>query len=105
MLKIKIAALMALMAGTLTLAVGFTNDIRMLTLFYRFITSTVIFGLCGYVAGSVAVNYLDTIQYEKPQGRNLDIVSEQLDFKDLEDSSPFQPLTPENFERVSSQGN
>ena len=95
---------MALMAGTLTLAVGFTNEIRTFTLFYRFITSAVIFGVCGYMAGSVADNYLDSIAPEKPQGHKIDIVSEQLDFKDLADGSSFQPLTPDNLEHISSQG-
>ena len=71
--------------------------------------SIVIFAACGYVAGTIAENLIDTIAHEKNKGHNIDIFNNHTDLKDFNNlsnngNSQFKLITPDAFERVSSQG-
>lgn len=103
MFKLKFAACLALIAGTLTVIIGFVHDARPLTLLYRTALSLVLFGITGYLIGSVCGKFLARLAITPPDSGtdNAGIPGEpHTKQQETSSSTPFTPFTPDNLAQI-----
>jgi len=101
--KLRIAFIVALSAGTLTLIFSVANDVRLFTLLYRVLISMTIFGLSGYIfADNLEKFYKRNHPNGNNKGQNVDLTSEAQNNDTALYSKPhFRSFTPDSFENIS----
>jgi hypothetical protein len=107
MLNRHLALTLALIGGILTLLAGLLQDVRPLTIGYRSFVSCLVFGVCGYLLGSMIDSYQQREKENiKPPGQLIDIISkdENIDIGQPAVTEPadngFRAFTPDTFEQV-----
>jgi len=110
MLKLRIALGLALVTAVLTAAAGMVQEVRPLTILYRTAMTFAGFSLGGFLAAmATEAYYRRRFADIKPKGKNIDIISKDgiIDNDELLNpahaSSQFSPLTPENFEKMTTK--
>lgn len=75
-MKYKMAAVLAIFAGILTLIVAYSHQTRTGTIFYRFITSTVLFAVIGFFSGVAVEKFLERLREQfSIKGSRIDVSS------------------------------
>ncbi len=107
MLKRRLAFTLAVIGGIMTVLVGFLQDIRPLTIGYRSLVSGLVFGVCGFLLGSMIDSYQQhTPDVFKPKGQTIDIISKDDDTEiglpatEPSGESEFRPFTAETFDHL-----
>lgn len=102
--KLKFAACLALLVGTLTVIIGFVHDARPLTLLYRTAISLVVFGIAGYVIGSIGEKFLSRLVAVTPSDSGIHDAAmpgePHTEQEEASSSAPFTPFTPDNLARI-----
>ena len=109
-LKLRLAIGLALFAGTLTLVISIVHENRTMTVLYRAIISTAVFGICGYIYGVLVEQYLpmllkffasteavaeEELKEEQTSATTLTAAEEEIN-----DNAAFVPLNPEKIENI-----
>ncbi|MCX7779295.1 MAG: hypothetical protein N2491_00105 [Negativicutes bacterium] len=105
MFKLRIAAILSIIAAVLTMLVSVFNDVRFFVLLERGAASAALFGICGYIAGTIvdrtakqsSVNLND-------KGRTIDIVTTDENPTSVLPKA-FNPFSPDDFDQVSPRNN
>lgn len=96
MLKLRVTLTFSVIAGCLTFLFGMLQDARLMTLLYRTIVSSFIFGLVGLLIGISVDAILNRIKLEKQTtGKNIDVTTTENEMPN------FSPFTPDMVERIS----
>ena len=110
MLNQRLALTLAIIGGILTVLVGFLQDVRPWTIGYRSVVSSIVFGVCGYLLGSMIDSYQQRIEEDfKPEGQNIDIISTDADTDNTQPAiaassdETFRPFTPDTFNQLSGK--
>lgn len=95
-MKLRVSLTVSVIAGCLTFLFGMLQDARLVTLLYRTIVSSFIFGLVGLFFGRAVEAFLNRIKLEgQTTGKTIDIIT-------TEDEMPnFSPFAPDMVERIS----
>ncbi len=101
--KLRVAFIVALGAGILTLIFSAANDVRLFTSLYRTFISMTIFALSGYIlASNLEKIYKRNHFNDNNKGQNVDLTSEaQNNDTELYSKPHFSSFTPDSFEKVS----
>lgn len=106
MFKLRVALLLAVIAGLLTFISGLMNDTRPITALYRTGISLVVFGFGGFLLGGLAQKLLArTADTAQQKGQNIDVTdnssfNEQLSTELAQSDDEFRPLTSDMVKRV-----
>lgn len=110
MLNRRMALTLAIIGGILTLLAGVFQDVRLMTIGYRSLVSSLIFGICGYLLGNVIDSYRQRLEDSiKPKGQTIDIISKDEDPEISQPPLPepentgFRPFTPDTFDQLTSK--
>jgi hypothetical protein len=103
MLKLVLAGVLALMVGVFTLLAAVSQDVRPLTILQRTIISSMIFGVIGYILGSIAEVFLQRWAAPvRPTGQNIDILNkDEMALDALAHPQHFRPFDPEALQPTS----
>lgn len=110
MFKFRIAFGLALIVAFLTAVVGLTQGARPLTLLFRTFVSLAVFGLGGYLLGTLAEIWLARrLAKVNAKGQKVDIIDKDSAISVDELINPshaspqFNPFVPDNFDRISTR--
>lgn len=102
MVKLRIALLLGLLVGILTLTIGILHEVRPLTILNRVAISATLFSCVGYGFGIMFENILqEMLSKLSLQERDTDITTQEEKVNEDQLSSDFTPFTSTNFEHVS----
>ncbi|CUH96113.1 hypothetical protein P22_2201 [Propionispora sp. 2/2-37] len=103
MYKLRFAGCLALVVAVLTLTISVVHGARPMTILYRTFISIGIFGISGFIFGSIVERFFGHILSSlRPQEDQDDLVEgvKKVESKNATKSVDFTPFTPENLARI-----